>query len=383
MLLVYLLSQAASLQLTDAPLYKIHAHLTAADSLSAGAAESSKRAQEEHERLKALVASLHQELQAAQLAHDNLAKAAAAKQTLPPPRLLDMPLAPMAAEIAARKLPPALRAYIDAQVYPSSDFVTTVATAAGKAVGSAAASAAARHAADVAASALVGVACNFTGELSFHAAAAAAKAGANASWTTPQERQEASDLARGAAEDEVIKACMDDAVPVLESAKGNATEVGTVAGEDSSVIAAERAARITSLLFANRVADAEYGRVLQNYTGKIRDFSHQMALRAIANDNSTDPQLYASGTEEVKAKEDAIETVARAARKLVLGAEKVAAAAALKAAAPDIPERVSAAVKVHKVRIQKALDNVTTEALLEAAFDGPDLMNATAFLQQK
>jgi len=106
-----------------------------------------------------------------------------------------------------------------------------------------------------------------------------------------------------------------------------------------------------------------------------------MAMRALRLDNATEPR-FLSGKEEVATKTAAVERVAQAAKQLVLGSEKVAAAAALKAAAPDIPERVNAAVNVHHKKIQTAEDNVTVAALIAAAVeedssDQPNLMKAS------
>merc|ERR1719502_1591810 len=272
----------------------------------------------------------------------------------------------------------ALRNYVDSQVNPSSDFVTAVAVAAGKMVGAASADAAARHASEVTAEALVKVACNFSGSLAQHAAAEGAAAAANMSWTTASELQEAADLARGAAADDAVENCLADALPVLEAAKGNATAAGTARGTNSSVLAAKVAAMNTSRFFSQRVADSEYVRLLSNYSCRLRSFAWQMAMRALRLDNATEPR-FLSGKEEVATKTAAVERVAQAAKQLVLGSEKVAAAAALKAAAPDIPERVNAAVNVHHKKIQTAEDNVTISALIDDTSETP-LMEASGTL---
>merc|ERR1719460_2133753 len=273
----------------------------------------------------------------------------------------------------------ALRVFVDNQAGPASDFVTGVAVAAGKMVGEASADAAARHASEVVAESLVKVACNFSGGLAQHAAAEGAAAAANMSWTTASELQEAADLARGAAADDAVENCLADALPVLEAAKGNATAAGTASGTNSSVLAAEVAATNTSRFFSKRVADSEYIRLLSNYSCRLRSFARQMAMRALHLDNATSAK-FPSGTAEVAAKTAAVERVAEAAKKLVLGSEKVAAAAALKAAAPDIPERVNAAVSVHHKKIQIAEDNVTIAALIDDAEPSSELMPATGTL---
>merc|ERR1719453_2322099 len=273
----------------------------------------------------------------------------------------------------------ALRVYIDGEAGPATDFVTAVAVAAGKMVGAASADAAARHASEVTAEALVKVACNFSGNLAQHAAAEGAAAAANMSWTTASELQEAADLARGAAADDAVENCLADALPVLEAAKGNATAAGTASGTNSSVLAAEVAATNTSRFFSKRVADSEYIRLLSNYSCRLRSFARQMAMRALHLDNATSSK-FPSGTAEVAAKTAAVERVAEAAKRLVLGSEKVAAAAALKAAAPDIPERVNAAVSVHHKKIQIAEDNVTITALVDDADPSGELMDASDLL---
>merc|ERR1719453_2121840 len=278
--------------------------------------------------------------------------------------------------LAANAFHSALRAYVDSQVGPSTDFVTAVAVAAGKMVGAASADAAARHASEVTAEALVKVACNFSGNLAQHAAAEGAAAAANMSWTTASELQEAAQLARGAAAEDAVENCLADALPVLEAAKGNATAAGTASGTNSSVLAAEVAATNTSRFFSKRVADSEYIRLLSNYSCRLRSFARQMAMRALHLDNATSSK-FPSGTAEVAAKTAAVERVAEAAKRLVLGSEKVAAAAALKAAAPDIPERVNAAVKVHHKKIQIAEDNVTITALVDDADPSGELMDAS------
>merc|ERR1719453_266792 len=278
--------------------------------------------------------------------------------------------------LAANAFHSALRAYVDSQVGPSTDFVTAVAVAAGKMVGAASADAAARHASEVTAEALVKVACNFSGSLAQHAAAEGAAAAANMSWTTASELQEAAELARGAAADDAVENCLADAMPVLEAARGNATAAGTASGTNSSVLAAEVAATNTSRFFSKRVADSEYIRLLSNYSCRLRSFARQMAMRALHLDNATSSK-FPSGTAEVAAKTAAVERVAEAAKRLVLGSEKVAAAAALKAAAPDIPERVNAAVSVHHKKIQIAEDNVTIAALIDDAEPSGDLMAAS------
>merc|ERR1719453_2259730 len=276
--------------------------------------------------------------------------------------------------IAADAFHRALRVFVDKQAGPASDFVTGVAVAAGKMVGEASADAAARHASEVVAESLVKVACNFSGGLAQHAAAEGAAAAANMSRTTASELQEASALARGAAAEDAVENCLADALPVLEAAKGNATAAGTASGTNSSVLAAEVAATNTSRFFSKRVADSEYIRLLSNYSCRLRSFARQMAMRALHLDNATSSK-FPSGTAEVAAKTAAVERVAEAAKKLVLGSEKVAAAAALKAAAPDIPERVNAAVSVHHKKIQIAEENVTVAALLDDADDpSGDLM---------
>merc|ERR1719326_178629 len=104
-----------------------------------------------------------------------------------------------------------------------------------------------------------------------------------------------------------------------------------------------------------------------------------MAKRALQLDNATSPK-FPSGTAEVAAKTAEVERVAQAAKKLLLGAEKVAAGAALKAAAPDIPERVNAAVSVHHKKIQIAEDNVTIAALIDDAEPSDELMAASGTL---
>merc|ERR1719379_2874959 len=273
----------------------------------------------------------------------------------------------------------ALRSYVDSQALPAADFVTAVAVAAGKMVGAASADAAARHASEVTAEALVKVACNFSGSLAQHAAAEGAAAAANMSWTTASELQEAAELARGAAADDAVENCLADALPVLEAAKGNATAAGTAKGTNSSVLAAKVAAMNTSRVLSQRVADSEYVRLLSNYNCRLRSFAWSMALRALRLDNATSSK-FPSGTAEVAAKTAAVERVAEAAKRLVLGSEKVAAAAALKAAAPDIPERVKAAVSVHHKKIQLAEDNVTVAALIDDVDSSSDLMDASGVL---
>jgi len=379
-MLAVLLGQAAhGLQLADAPPLHIHAHLTSSAGLEAGAAASKAASLSEHARLETLVTSLQRELEAAQLAHAKLAKTAESPPTQSP--LLPSPLPPMTEVLASNAFHHALRVYVDSQAGPAADFVTGVAVAAGKMVGAASADAAARHASDVVAESLVKVACNFSGGLAEHAAAEGAAAAANMSWTTASELQEAATLARGAAADDAVENCLADALPVLEAAKGNATAAGTSKGSNSSVLAAKVAATNTSRLFSQRVADSEYVRLLSNYSCRLRSFAWQMAMRALRLDNATEPR-FLSGKEEVATKTAAVERVAQAAKQLVLGSEKVAAAAALKAAAPDIPERVNAAVNVHHKKIQTAEDNVTVAALIAAAVeedasDQPNLMKAS------
>jgi hypothetical protein len=194
------------------------------------------------------------------------------------------------------------------------------------------------------------------------------------SWTTTSELQEAAELARGAAADDAVENCLQDALPVLEAAKGNATAAGTAKGTNSSVLAAKVAAMNTSHVLSLRVADSEYVRLLSNYSCRLRSFAWSMAMRALRLDNATSDK-FSSGTEEVAERTATVERVAQAAKKLVLGSEKVAAAAALKAAAPDIPERVNAAVSVHHKKIQIAEDNVTVAALIDDT--SSDLMEAS------
>jgi len=382
-MLAVLLSQAAQgLQLTDAqpagpaPLMHIEAHLTAHSGLEAGVAASKSAALAEHSRLEDLVTSLQRELEAAQLEHMRNKKAA---EPPPKPTLGPSPLPPMTEVLATDAFHSALRSYVDSQALPAADFVTAVATAAGKMVGAASADAAARHASEVTAEALVKVACNFSGSLAQHAAAEGAAAAANMSWTTAGELQEAADLARGAAAEDAVENCLADAMPVLEAARGNATAAGTARGTNSSVLAAKVAAMNTSRVFSQRVADSEYVRLLSNYSCRLRSFAWQMAMRALRLDNATSDK-FPSGTAEVAAKTAEVERVAEAAKKLVLGSEKVAAAAALKAAAPDIPERVNAAVNVHHKKIQIAEENVTIAALIDDAAPSGDLMDASGTL---
>jgi len=377
-MLAVLLSQAVQgLQLGDAPLMHIEAHLTAHSGLEAGVAASRNASLAEHSRLENLVTSLQRELEAAQLEHQRIKTVAEPSSTAAP--LLPSPLPPMTEVIAFDAFHHALRSYVDSQVSPSADFVTAVAVAAGKMVGAASADAAARHASEVTAEALVKVACNFSGSLAQHAAAEGAAAAANMSWTTASELQEAAELARGAAADDAVENCLADALPVLEAAKGNATAAGTAKGTNSSVLAAKVAAMNTSRVLSQRVADSEYVRLLSNYSCRLRSFAWQMALRALRLDNATSAK-FPSGTAEVAAKTAAVERVAEAAKRLVLGSEKVAAAAALKAAAPDIPERVNAAVSVHHKKIQIAEDNVTIAALIDDADSSSDLMDASGVL---
>lgn len=372
-----LLSQAAlGLQLGDAPLMHIEAHLTSHSGVEAGVAASRSAALAEHSRLEDLVTSLQRELEAAQLEHQRIKKVAEPTTAAPLP---PSPLPPMTEVIAYDAFHNALRNYVDSQTGPAADFVTAVAVAAGKMVGAASADAAARHASEVTAEALVKVACNFSGSLAQHAAAEGAAAAANMSWTTASELQEAAELARGAAADDAVENCLADALPVLEAAKGNATAAGTAKGTNSSVLAAKVAAMNTSRVLSQRVADSEYVRLLSNYSCRLRSFAWQMALRALRLDNATSAK-FPSGTAEVAAKTAAVERVAEAAKRLVLGSEKVAAAAALKAAAPDIPERVNAAVSVHHKKIQIAEDNVTIAALIDDADSSSDLMDASGVL---
>jgi len=377
-MLAVLLSQAAQgLQLADAPPLHIHAHLTSNAGVEAGVAASKSEALAEHSRLEELVGSLQRELQAAQLEHAKNMKVAEPAPTKPP--LLPSPLPPMTEVLAGDAFTRALRVYVDSQAGPASDFVTGVAVAAGKMVGAASADAAARHASEVVAESLVRVACNFSGNLAQHAAAEGAAAAANMSWTTASELQEAAELARGAAADDAVENCLSDALPVLEAAKGNATAEGTAKGTNASVVAARVAAMNTSRVLSQRVADSEYVRLLSNYSCRLRSFAWQMAMRALHLDNATSAK-FPSGTAEVAAKTAAVERVAEAAKKLVLGSEKVAAAAALKAAAPDIPERVNAAVSVHHKKIQIAEDNVTIAALIDDAEPSNELMAASGTL---
>jgi hypothetical protein len=374
-MLAVLLSQAAhGLQLADVPPLHIHAHLTSRAGLEAGAEASTSAAQAEHSRLEELVTSLQRELEIAQLEHQRIKKVAEPPPTAPPE--LPSPLPPMVEVLASDAFHRALRVYVDSQAGPASNFVTGVAVAAGEMVGAASADAAARHASEVVAESLVKVACNFSGSLAEHAAAEGAAAAANMSWTTASELQEAASLARGAAADDAVENCLADALPVLEAAKGNATAAGAARGTNSSVLAAKVAAMNTSRVLAQRVADSEYVRLLSNYSCRLRSFAKQMAMRVLQLDNATSAK-YPSGTAEVAAQTAAVERVAQAAKRLVLGSEKVAAAAALKAAAPDIPERVNAAVSVHHKKIQIAEDNVTITALVDDADPSGELMDAS------
>merc|ERR1719359_2565866 len=155
------------------------------------------------------------------------------------------------------------------------------------------------------------------------AAAAGALVASNTSWTTPDQKEEAAELARGAAEDDVVKACLDEALPLMDYAAGNATEKATVAAVASAVAAAQTAAHQAAHPAAVASADKEF-------------------LRVIVQEQ---------------------ERLANASR-----------AAALRAAAPDIPQRVKKALLPKHVHINKVVDNQTADLLYDSANDLSVLM---------
>jgi hypothetical protein len=105
----------------------------------------------------------------------------------------------------------------------------------------------------------------------------------------------------------------------------------------------------------------------------LSNASRAAALRALANDNSTDA-AYPTGTDQVNARTEQILDVTEAAAKVIAGAEKVAADAALRAAAPDIPQRVKKALLPKHVHINKVVDNQTADLLYDSANDLSVLM---------
>jgi hypothetical protein len=138
----------------------IHAHLAAADSLSAGLDASTQLANSEHLRLEGVIANLHAELKAAELEHARNAKKAA--PTMPPlPAVLPTPLLPRTEVLAKKMLQDTLRMLLDHKINSTTQLVMEVAQKAGEHVASAAADAAAQHASEVAAKQLVTFACDF------------------------------------------------------------------------------------------------------------------------------------------------------------------------------------------------------------------------------
>jgi len=374
--LVLIASQAAlGLLSRKPPLAKpvtIHAHLAAADSLSAGLDASTQLANSEHLRLEGVIANLHAELTAAELEHARNAKKAA--PTMPPlPAVLPTPLLPRTEVLAKKMLQDTLRMLLDHKINSTTQLVMEVAQKAGEHVASAAADAAAQHASEVAAKQLVTFACDFAAGPSPDAAAAGALVASNTSWTTPDQKEEAAELARGAAEDDVVNACLDEALPLMDYAAGNATEKATAAAVASAVAAAQTAAHKAAHPAAVASADKEFLRVIVQEQERLSNASRAAALRALANDNSTDA-AYPTGTDQVNARTAQILDVTEAAAKVIAGAEKVAADAALRAAAPDIPQRVKKALLPKHVHINKVVDNQTADLLYDSANDLSVLM---------
>lgn len=363
------------------PVVTIRAHLTTRAGLDAGLAASKRQAQDEHVRLEDVIASLHAELQAAELEHNRIkVKAAPAMPTASPfgPMPASALVEPLAAAIAERKLRGALQTLLDGHVNETSTLVARVATEAGAHVGKAAADATASHAAEVAAKQLVHFACDFAAGPSADAAFAGAYAASNTSWNTHAEQEEAGVLARGAAKDDVLAACMDEAMPLMEAAEGNATAKASEEATASATLAATLAATKEAIPAATEAAQFEMVRVINEEKPLLKNFSYAASLRAILNDNATDAS-FASGTAQVGARTEELFDVAEAAAKLVAGAEKVAAQAALAAAAPEIPARVAWAMVKHRTKIAAAIANESSSLLLSDALSegSPNLVNAS------
>jgi len=387
---VFFASQALSLKLVqpDYSEFDIHAHMTAMNGLTEGAARSTQDAATEKVRLEDVVASLHTQLAAAELEKDAAARQAAeaaaagaggAVVPLKPgefgPITPGDPVRVIAQSVSEDELKAALGAYVDDKVNSTQKFVVDVATAAGVKVARAAANAAAQDAAAVAANKLVDVACSFVVRTSGPAAEAgaiAASVGAH-----PDDAAEAGELAKEATKG-VLEACVKEAREVSEDAQKAALAKAEEDAVAEATVASRAAAERESHPAVEEAAQHQMQHLLLKGIPAFRKQAMEEAMAAAAAKIATEPQ-FGSGVDEVNFHAAEIAKVGEAAARLVEGAERVASNAAYATLVNDIPDRFRAALVPHRNHFDYTAES-TAAALLANMTAAADAAAAAAAL---
>lgn len=356
----WLLCQALSLQLKQPDPWEdldVYAHVAAAQGLSAGLEESARRHAAETAHLQDLITSLHTELEAAELARSQ----PNVTDVVPvPPPVQGADAAALARDLAESRVRTELRIALNESVDTTLETIRAMARTAGEHVASAAASAAATHASEVAASHLVEVACELFAGPSAEALYEGARNASSASGATHADAHEAGELAAASA-DKVLKACIADAEQQVESARAAALRSALADAQGSAALAADQAVDEVAPPAARTAAREYLAALLPRAVRDVREEAADAVRAAFAARMPTAAE-YATSDEQVQDQADELIAVGEAAEKVVEGAEQVALRAALKEAAPDLPDRLAAAVLARRPRVSEAIAVVTAQS---------------------